>query len=51
VITRVGTGHSSLAQLLTLPLDTLKIDRSFTAGLGRSDEAEAIGRPVPLAQL
>ncbi|WP_414675323.1 sensor domain-containing protein [Lentzea sp.] len=37
-----GTGHSSLAQLLTLPLDTLKIDRSFTAGLGRSDEAEAI---------
>ncbi|WP_442916760.1 sensor domain-containing protein [Lentzea sp. NBC_00516] len=37
-----GTGHSSLAQLLTLPLDTLKIDRSFTAGLGRSDEATAI---------
>jgi EAL domain-containing protein (putative c-di-GMP-specific phosphodiesterase class I) len=37
-----GTGHSSLAQLLTLPLDTLKIDRSFTAGLGVSDEAEAI---------
>jgi diguanylate cyclase (GGDEF)-like protein len=37
-----GTGHSSLAQLLTLPLDTLKIDRSFTAGLGESDEAEAI---------
>jgi diguanylate cyclase (GGDEF)-like protein len=37
-----GTGHSSLAQLLTLPLDTLKIDRSFTAGLGRSEEAEAI---------
>ncbi|MFD4638199.1 EAL domain-containing protein [Lentzea sp. NPDC058436] len=37
-----GTGYSSLAQLLALPLDTLKIDRSFTAGLGRSDEAEAI---------
>ncbi|MCP2241836.1 PAS domain S-box-containing protein/diguanylate cyclase (GGDEF) domain-containing protein [Lentzea aerocolonigenes] len=37
-----GTGHSSLAQLLTLPLDTLKIDRSFTSGLGESDEAEAI---------
>lgn len=37
-----GTGYSSLAQLLRLPLDTLKIDQSFTAGLGRSKEAEAI---------
>lgn len=37
-----GTGYSSLAQLLRLPLDTLKIDQSFTAGLGRSREAEAI---------
>jgi diguanylate cyclase (GGDEF)-like protein/PAS domain S-box-containing protein len=37
-----GTGYSSLAQLLRLPLDTLKIDQSFTAGLGRSKETEAI---------
>ncbi|WP_399344966.1 EAL domain-containing protein [Umezawaea sp. Da 62-37] len=37
-----GTGYSSLAQLLTLPLDILKIDQSFTAGLGKSDDAEAI---------
>jgi diguanylate cyclase (GGDEF)-like protein/PAS domain S-box-containing protein len=37
-----GTGYSSLAQLLRLPLDTLKIDQSFTAGLGKSKEAEAI---------
>ncbi|MEV4319150.1 EAL domain-containing protein [Actinocrispum sp. NPDC049592] len=37
-----GTGYSSLAQLLTLPLDILKIDQSFTAGLGRSKDAEAI---------
>jgi EAL domain-containing protein (putative c-di-GMP-specific phosphodiesterase class I) len=37
-----GTGYSSLAQLLTLPLDILKIDQSFTAGLGKSADAEAI---------
>lgn len=37
-----GTGYSSLAQLLTLPLDMLKIDRSFTAGLGESEDAKAI---------
>ena len=37
-----GTGYSSLAQLLTLPLDLLKIDQSFTAGLGKSADAEAI---------
>jgi diguanylate cyclase (GGDEF)-like protein/PAS domain S-box-containing protein len=37
-----GTGYSSLAQLLTLPLDILKIDQSFTAGLGKSKDAEVI---------
>ncbi|MBC7372956.1 MAG: EAL domain-containing protein, partial [Frankiales bacterium] len=37
-----GTGWSSLLYLRRYPVSTLKIDRAFVAGLGRSQDDEAI---------
>lgn len=41
-----GTGYSSLEYLKLFPVDGLKIDRTFTAGLGRDARDDAIVRSV-----
>lgn len=41
-----GTGYSSLAYLRDLPLDELKLDRSFVAGMGDSPRAANLVKSI-----
>jgi EAL domain-containing protein (putative c-di-GMP-specific phosphodiesterase class I) len=41
-----GTGYSSLSHLRRFPIDTIKIDKSFTAEIGTSADTTAIIRAI-----
>jgi diguanylate cyclase (GGDEF)-like protein/PAS domain S-box-containing protein len=42
----LGTGYSSLARLTDLPVDILKIDLAFIAGLGTDPSCDAVVRAI-----
>jgi EAL domain-containing protein (putative c-di-GMP-specific phosphodiesterase class I) len=41
-----GTGHSSLSRLKQLPVDTLKIDRSFIGDIAEEGDDKAIAAAI-----
>lgn len=41
-----GTGYSSLSSLYRLPVDVIKIDRSFVTDLGKRASADAVARSI-----